>query len=373
LEIDAMIHSFIRHWIFFHHRPTVKVGTALLIALGLNLLFGAAYLLAESSAQPGITFWDSVWWSMVTMTTVGYGDCFPKTFIGRFFVAYPCLIIGIGLIGYVLGVITETMLERFNQRHKGKAAMQFEDHLVICQCPSVSRVLQLVAQFRAAYSDPHRHAVLVSSSLDELPVELRESSIHFVRGMHTSEEVLRRAGVSKAAGVIILANDANDESCDAQSFTAGTLVKLIEEDGPRPIPLVIELSNRKNLRMMERVGANGIVPAEGITDMLLMQEMLNPGLRSVFEHLATYKNGIEFYIVTHQIAGKSLHEIQVAALVHRNNLQVVGVLRNGAAMMASDKLITLDSKDQLILLAEKRSDYNVFESDFLKTNRLPHN
>ena len=367
-----MIHVFIRRWISLHHKPTVKVGTALLIALGLNLFFGAAYLLVESKAQPGITFWDSVWWSMVTMTTVGYGDCFPKTFLGRFFVAYPCLIIGIGLIGYVLGVITETMLERFNQRLKGKAAMQLEDHLVICQCPSVSRVLQLVAQFRAANSDSHRHAVLVSSTLEELPTELREGSIHFVRGMHTSEEVLRRAGVAKAAGVIILANDANDEGCDSQSFTAGTLVKLIEEDGERAIPLVIELSNRKNLRMMERVGANGIVPAEGITDMLLMQEMLNPGLRSVFENLATYKNGIEFYIVPHHLAGRNFHEIQVAALVHPTNLQVVGILRNGSALMAPDRLTALEANDQLILLAETRGDYSIFESEFLKTNSLPH-
>jgi voltage-gated potassium channel len=366
-----MIQFLIRRWISNHHKPTVRVGTALLIALGLNLFFGAAYLLAEKSSQPGLSFWDSVWWSMVTMTTVGYGDCFPKTFVGRFFVAYPCLIIGIGLIGYVLGIIAETMLESFNQRHKGKASMQFEDHLVICQCPSVSRVLQLVVQFRAAHSDPHRHAVLISSGLEELPTQLRESSIHFVRGMHTSEEVLRRAGVDRAAGVIILANDPNDESCDAQSFTAGTLVKLIEEDSARPIPLVIELSNRKNLRMMERVGANGIVPAEGITDMLLMQEMLNPGLRSIFENLATYKNGIEFYIVAHHLEGRKLHEIQVAALLHANQLQVVGVLRKGEALLASDKSFTLASDDQLILLAEKRSDYAIFESDFLKTKSLP--
>jgi Trk K+ transport system NAD-binding subunit len=232
-------------------------------------------------------------------------------------------------------------------------------------------VLQLVAQFRAAHSDPHRHAVLISYGLDELPTELRESSIHFVKGMHTSEEVLRRAGVDRAAGVIILANDPNDEACDAQSFTAGTLVKLIEEDSARPIPLVIELSNRKNLRMMERVGANGIVPAEGITDMLLMQEMLNPGLRCIFENLATYKNGIEFYIVGHKLDGHKLHDIQVAALLHSSNLQVVGVIRKGEALLASDKSFTLACDDQLILLAEKRSDYTFFESDFLKTNSLP--
>jgi voltage-gated potassium channel len=366
-----MILHFFRRWSSLHHKPMVRVGTALAIALLLNLLFGAAFYLAESAKQPGLAFGDSVWWSMVTMTTVGYGDYYPKTFVGRFFVAYPCLIIGIGLIGYSLGVIAESMLEGINQRHKGKATMQFKDHLVICQCPSISRVLQLVAQFRAAQGDLNRPAVVVTSRLEELPIEFRENSIHFIKGLPTSEDALIRAGVALAAGVIVLAHNPNDEGADAESFTAGTLVKLIEEDGNRPISLVIELADRKNQRMMERVGANGIVPVEGITDMLLMQEMFNPGLRHLFEHLVTYKNGCEFYIVDHSLAGKRLREIQIAAIQHPANLQIVGTIRNGVASMNSEKLFCLEMGDQLVLLAEKRADYEAFEASLLQSNLQP--
>ena len=64
-----MILYFFRRWFSLHHKPAVRVGTALFIALLLNLLFGAAFYLAESGKQPGLGFWDSVWWSMVTMTT----------------------------------------------------------------------------------------------------------------------------------------------------------------------------------------------------------------------------------------------------------------------------------------------------------------
>jgi voltage-gated potassium channel len=362
-----MLIQIFRRWLSQHHKPSVRVSTALGIALLLNLLFGAAFYFAESAKQPGLGFWDSVWWSMVTMTTVGYGDYFPKSFVGRFLVAYPCLIFGIGLIGYALGVIAESMLHGFNQRHKGKATMQFENHLVICQCPSISRILQLVAQFRAAQGDPHRPAVVVTSRLEELPIEFSESAIHFVNGLATSEETLARAAVSRAAGVIVLAHDPHDIGSDSESFTTGTLIKLIEEDGNRPISLVIELAHRKNLRMMERVGANGIVPVEGITDMLLMQEMCNPGLRQLFEHLVTYKNGCEFYIVSHRLAGLRLTDVQVAAIQHPANLQVVGIIRNGIATMNVEKSLILEATDQLVLLAEKRADYQVFET-FLLTS-----
>jgi voltage-gated potassium channel len=302
---------------------------------------------------------------------VGYGDYFPKTFAGRFFVAYPCLVIGIGLIGYSLGVIAESMLEGMNQRNQGKASMRFENHLVICQCPSISRVLQLVAQFRAAQADPHRPAVVVTSRLEELPLEFRENSIAFVKGLPTSEETLNRAGVAQAAGVIVLAHDPSDEGADAESFTAGTLAKLIEEDAGRSISLVIELADRKNHRMMERVGAHGIVPVEGITDMLLMQEMFNPGLRHLFEHLVTYKNGCEFYIVSHKLAGRSLREIQIAAIQHPANLQIIGTFRNGVASMNPISSFCLDARDQLVLLAEQRENYEVFEAAFLNST-LPY-
>jgi voltage-gated potassium channel len=363
-----MIFYFFRRWTCYRHKPAVRVATALAATLLLDLFFGAAFLLAESDKQPDLTFWDSVWWAMITMTTVGYGDLYPKTFYGRYFVAYPCLLVGIGLIGYSLGVIAEAMLEGFNKRHKGTATMNFENHLVICQCPSVSRVIQLVEQFRAAHSDPHRQAVLVTSKLDELPLELRENSIHFVKGLPTSEEVLNRANVAQATGVIILASDTNDERCDADSFTSGTLVRLIEEGGTRPISVVIELANRKNLRMMERAGADGIIPAEGITDMLLLQEMFNPGLRHVFENLATYDEGSEFYIVPQKFTGLTLREIQIAALQHPSNLQIVGALRDGAAILNADKSFDLQKTDQLILLAKKRDDYEAFESTLLNPN-----
>ncbi|MES2475714.1 MAG: ion channel [Verrucomicrobiota bacterium] len=366
-----MILLLIRRWSCQRHKPLVRVGTALGIALVLNLIFGAAFLLAESGKQPDLSFWDSVWWSMVTMTTVGYGDYFPKTFQGRFFVAYPCLLLGIGLIGYSLGVIVEAMMERFSKRQKGTATMHFENHLVICQCPSTSRVIQLVEQFRLAHADPNRPAVVVTNDLTELPVEFREKAIHFVKGLPTSEEVLVRAGVADAAGVIILARDRSDEGCDAESFTAGTLVRLIEEGGTRSISVVIELAHRRNLRMMERAGADGIVPAEGITDMLLTQEMGSPGLRHVFENLATHDTGCEFYIVPHRFAGRPLREIQMAALDHPSNLQIVGAIRNGVALMPPEKSLRLAPEDQLILLAGKRTDYDAFEATHLNSNPLP--
>jgi hypothetical protein len=106
--------------------------------------------------------------------------------------------------------------------------------------------------------------------------------------------------------------------------------------------------------------------------MLLMQEMFNPGLRGLFEHLVTYKNGCEFYIVPHRFAGRRLREIQVAAIEHPSSLQIVGAIRNGVTIMTFEKSFSLEETDKLVLLAEKRADYEAFEAKHLNPNLQPH-
>ena len=52
-----------------------------------------------------ISFGDAVWWAIVTTTTVGYGDFYPKTIVGKFAAAI-LMFLGIGLIGYLTSTIT---------------------------------------------------------------------------------------------------------------------------------------------------------------------------------------------------------------------------------------------------------------------------
>lgn len=61
----------------------------------------------------GMTFFDGIWWSFVTATTVGYGDISPATPAGRV-IAAILMIVGIGLIGS----LTSTLTALFYQRHE---------------------------------------------------------------------------------------------------------------------------------------------------------------------------------------------------------------------------------------------------------------
>ncbi len=61
----------------------------------------------------------AMWWSVVTLTTVGYGDVFPVTPLGRFAAALVALA-GIGIVALPTGILASSFAEEFRERHEQK-------------------------------------------------------------------------------------------------------------------------------------------------------------------------------------------------------------------------------------------------------------
>lgn len=82
--------------------PAITVATALLVVIG-----ALAVLDAERGAPNAeiTNFGDALWWSMVTVTTVGYGDIVPVTGMGRIVTA-GLMLVGISLIGAVTASVS---------------------------------------------------------------------------------------------------------------------------------------------------------------------------------------------------------------------------------------------------------------------------
>lgn len=66
---------------------------------------GAAY----ASIEKGASTWDGMWWAVSTMTTVGYGDEFPITTLGRV-LGMALMLVGIGFIAVLTGAVAERFL-----------------------------------------------------------------------------------------------------------------------------------------------------------------------------------------------------------------------------------------------------------------------
>lgn len=90
----------------------MKEEFILFMACSLILLFmtSAGIYYFEKEAQPEIfkSIFHSAWWSIVTLTTVGYGDVYPITTGGRIFTSFV-LVIGVGVVGATSGLIASAL------------------------------------------------------------------------------------------------------------------------------------------------------------------------------------------------------------------------------------------------------------------------
>lgn len=359
-----IIHRYIR--LFFRSGGTqARVWKALLLVLALNLVFGWLFYAIEGDVQEGLTLGDAIWWAMVTMTTVGYGDFYPQTFAGRYLVAYPCFIIGIGLLAYLVGVIAEAMIQNVSRRRKGLMDIKETGHIVICNFPSLEKIVHLVQELRADSKYADAGFVLVTDSLDELPEDLALKGVRFVKGDPTCEPVLKKANVTECDGVIILPDDPGDPNSDFKSFAIGVVVEQIERERGKPIKTLLELLSKSNLKMVEKSTIDSVISPAGLSGRLLVQEYIHPGLNKVVEQLITSTEGSQFYLYDTKLVGRRVRDLQRAVIEHPTALQIVGVLRGGDAIMNPPRDMEIAEGDQLVLLAEFREDFDAIENDIL--------
>ena len=93
----------------------------------LILLFVAAIGIYyfENPAQPDVysSIFDSLWWSVTTLTTVGYGDMYPITAGGRLF-TFVVLMIGLGVIAVPTGMLATALAQARQHEAREKEAKQ---------------------------------------------------------------------------------------------------------------------------------------------------------------------------------------------------------------------------------------------------------
>ncbi|MFK5959385.1 MAG: ion transporter [Lutibacter sp.] len=109
----------------------IKISVFLFSVVVITIILGTVMYLIEGSENGFTSIPHSMYWAIVTLTTVGYGDLAPHTPLGQF-IASLVMILGYGIIAVPTGIITSEMTKQDTKVHTNTQSCpscSFEKHL----------------------------------------------------------------------------------------------------------------------------------------------------------------------------------------------------------------------------------------------------
>jgi voltage-gated potassium channel len=322
---------------------------ALIVAV---LLYGTSgYLYFELPENPTLTWPDGLWYSVVTMTTVGYGDYFPKSMGGRFLVAVPLMFFGIGLLGYVLSVAATALVQAKTKELHGMSSFQkLRGHLVVINFPSLGKIERLLDELEGDSSfGKGRDIVLIDEDLTELPPSLLTRGLMFIRGNPSRDETLTRAAVDTAAQAIVLSKKPGDPHSDDQNVA---ITLAIEGRTPR-VHTVVECVDYSAQELLRKAGCDGIVCTSRFDAHFLSHELLNPGVQEIVEELTSNLRGQQVH-VTRYTGKDPTPYVRVVETCQKSGHLAIGVRRGDRVELNVGSDFRVEKDDTVITIGKGR-------------------
>ncbi len=327
-----------------------------LALLAMMAIFTAVFYKYEE----GVTLWDSLWAAYITLTTVGYGDFYARTWQGRS-VTVLITFFGIGCLAMFAGGVIENIMERRHRKMRGEAEFKGEGHIIIINVPSYDEIMELINELDSCKEYIGYPRVLISTSLPgndaELPHRIMKKIDAFIRGMPSSMETLKRANIEEAKACILVSNMSDPSLDDVNTMTAG----IIEKNWP-DIITVLDCVRRDTIENLDHFGIDGGVNSMSLQMGLLIQELKGPGTFNVYSQLSSNGWGQQIYISRNtfsswgiSLSGLTMGQLKKAALELELPVTIMGICRDGSKKvdlnLAND--YTVEEMDRLIYMSEK--------------------
>ncbi|MBP9104151.1 MAG: ion transporter [Chitinophagaceae bacterium] len=100
-----------------------KITIFIFVVLTLVTILGSLMYLIEGEENGFTSIPKSIYWAIVTLTTVGYGDITPQTMVGQF-VSVIIMLLGYGIIAVPTGIVTVEMSNTLKSKNKGKEGIR---------------------------------------------------------------------------------------------------------------------------------------------------------------------------------------------------------------------------------------------------------
>ncbi|MEE2786007.1 MAG: NAD-binding protein [Myxococcota bacterium] len=281
--------------------------TLLAIPATLVIFTLAMWMIERSVPDTNIkTLSDALWYCIVTASTVGYGDTYPVSGLGRIF-GGVYILITLLFLATVIGKIQTALNEAQRLKELGMDGCQFSDHLILCGWSRITEVTvsELLAADRnvaVIVNDENQLAALRTIAGD------RADQMYATVGDPSSIPVLKRAGLPRAKTAIAASQD------ETQNLVTSINVRSVNDECR-----VIVYIKREELRQtLHASGVTYVASPFELSGRLIASAAFEPEVAIFVEEVSSSQSGydIQQFMITPEsrLAGQTIGDVRARLL-----------------------------------------------------------
>jgi voltage-gated potassium channel len=303
------------------------------------------WLIVGTSGYMVIEGWsafDSVYMSVITLSTVGFQEVHPLSTTGRAFTSVLVLA-GLGTVFYAFTSIGQMVVEGeladiLGRRRMRRELRELEDHYIVCGYGRTSRpVVEGLEQSDRAFC--------VIDKDEEIEDELSEAGFVYLVGDATEENVLETAGIDRARGLLALLPS------DPDNLYLTMTAKNMNPD----VRVIARASDDQAATYLHRGGADDVVSPYETAGNRVLQTALKPAVVELME-LATPREHLQLSLeevaveADSPLDGRTIKESEIR---RRCGVIIVAIKRaNGQMTFNPDPKAPMERGDHLVALGE---------------------
>ncbi|NPA28311.1 MAG: potassium channel protein [Epsilonproteobacteria bacterium] len=273
----------------------------------------AIYILEEKQNENIHNLFDALYWSFITITTVGYGDIAPVTSAGRM-VSFVIVIMGITMISFSTSVIVSAFSEKLTELKEERVAEQLinnKEFLIVCGYGQISKIF-----LREYLKDEYEIPYIVLDKDCRRVQEAINDGHNAICDDASRYEVLNRFYTPEAK-ITLLALTGSD----IENIYISLNAKSVSKD----IDIIARASSHKLINRYKRAGADRVVLPYEIASSMLVASIVYPTMYKAINAILNFKDVAtidEIYVSAKSlIINKTIEEVDFK----KYNITIFGV------------------------------------------------
>ncbi|BAF72529.1 potassium channel family protein [Sulfurovum sp. NBC37-1] len=338
LRYTKSIHQFVEVLV----NKRFELLTLLFLLLFIVVTAGIALYVLEEHINPNIdSLFDSIYWALITITTVGYGDISPVTDLGRS-ISMLIIVSGIAMISFATSVIVSAFSERLSEIKEDRIIKQINksrSFLIICGYGQMAKMFfrqknEKIDNYIILDKDPKR----VEQAHKDGYQAIVEDASRF--------ETLKKFNVEHS-NITVLSLTGSD--------VENIYITLNAKSISRRIRVIARVNNMNIVSKFKYAGADHLLMPNQVANTMIRTAITQPTMYKAIHAILTGKSIARIDEIhvheRHSMVDKSVAELDFKA----NKLLLMGIERNGEFLFNPLPTERIQNYDILLLMGRQIS------------------